>query len=527
MLRSRSDLLALVFCLLFFGIGCLWISETGIQSDEALFSAGIFPPMPGGSHLMGSHHPDMIMTYVGTLKSNLYRPVFTIWEPSAASVRVPAVLLGALTVWLFYLLVKRTLDVRTAIVATALLATDTSFLLTTRWDWGPVVLQHLCMVGGSLAVVQFVRSNRQVYVFLGFLAFGLGIWDKALFLWSLAGLVVATALVLRRQLVDSLSWKSIGLAILGLLIGAAPFLNYNLKSNWNTFRQNTVWSTEIFGYKAELLLTTLNGNALFGTITRDDWDLPVREPDDAAKRAFVFTSHLLGSPRRNLQPFLLILVVLLLPAVWRTRARTAFLFAAIYSGVTWVQMAFTLNAGTSVHHTILLWPIPYVAMAAVLTQALRQRQAVLLGIIALVCFSNLALTSTYYTNMLRNGGMIAWTDAINPASAFLPEMRPSLVCAIDWGFFDTVRLLHKGRFQMCDGVQDPERNLETFRRQIADPGTVFLNHTRGNEIQPDRVAKFLAAAEKTGYRKTSQRVFYDYNGRPIIEVFKLFNPQRP
>src|SRR5436190_35948 len=152
MLRSRSDLLALVFCLLFFGIGCLWISETGIQSDEALFSAGIFPPMPGGSHLMGSHHPDMIMTYVGTLKSNLYRPVFTIWEPSAASVRVPAVLLGALTVWLFYLLVKRTLDVRTAIVATALLATDTSFLLTTRWDWGPVVLQHLCMVGGSLAV---------------------------------------------------------------------------------------------------------------------------------------------------------------------------------------------------------------------------------------------------------------------------------------------------------------------------------------------------------------------------------------
>ena len=43
-----------------------------------------------------------------------------------------------------------------------------------------------------------------------------------------------------------------------------------------------------------------------------------------------------------------------------------------------------------------------------------------------------------------------------------------------------------------------------FRRQIADPGTVFLNHTRGNEIQPDRVAKFLAAAERSGYRKTSE-----------------------
>jgi hypothetical protein len=101
------------------------------------------------------------------------------------------------------------------------------------------------------------------------------------------------------------------------------------------------------------------------------------------------------------------------------------------------------------------------------------------------------------------------------------------VCAIDWGFFDTVRLLHKGRFQMCDGVHDPEREPEMFHRQIADRGTVFLNHTRGNEIQPDRVAKFLAAAEKSGYRKASERVFYDYNGRPMIEVFKLFNPQRP
>lgn len=526
MLRSRSDLLALVFCLLFFGTGCLWISEVGIQSDEALFSAGIFPPLAGGSHLLGSHHPDMIMTYVGTLKSNVYRPVFSIWQPSAASVRVPAVFLGAVTVWLFYVWVKRILDVRTALAGTALLATDTTFLLTTRWDWGPVALQHLCLVAGTLAVTQFVKSGQHAFVFLGFLSFGLGIWDKALFLWSLAGLFVATVLVLRRQLVPAVSWKSVSLAVLGLLIGAAPFLNYNLKYDWATFRQNTAWSTEIIGYKAELLLGTLRGDALFGTITRDDWDRPIREPDDAAKRAMISASRLVGSPRRNLQPLLLGLVVLLLPAVWRTRARTAFLFALIYTGVAWAQMAFTRNAGTSVHHTILLWPIPHLAMVAVVTEFFRQRRAVLLGIVTLVCCSNLAVTTTYYTNMLRNGGMPAWTDAIYTASAALPEMHPSVVCAIDWGFFDTVRALHKGRFPMCDGVQDAERDAEIFRRQIADPETVFLNHTRGNEMQPSRVEKFLAAIEKAGYRKTSERVFYDYNGRPIIEVFKLFHPQR-
>ena len=34
----------------------------------------------------------------------------------------------------------------------------------------------------------------------------------------------------------------------------------------------------------------------------------------------------------------------------------------------------------------------------------------------------------------------------------------------------------------------------------------------------------MAFARQAGYAKSYEHVFYDYNGRPIIEVFKLSKP---
>jgi 4-amino-4-deoxy-L-arabinose transferase-like glycosyltransferase len=516
--------------LLFVAVGSLWISEMGIQNDEALFSAGIYPPFGPSPQFFGHQYPMMVMTYVGALKAFVYRPIFRVWSPSAASVRIPAILLGTVTIWLFYVLVKRTLDAKTALFATALLATDSSFLLTTRWDWGPVVLQHLCMVGGILALVRFVQMGSLLSLFLGFFAFGLGVWDKAIFAWSLVGLGVAVLAVFPKKTAALLSWTHVAIAGVGLVLGAAPLIHYNLKYDSITFRQNAAWSRDILGYKAGLLLSTLDGNALFGGVTREDWEQPVRQPDDPLKSALVRTSLALGSPRKNWQPYLFLLAVFLLPFVWRTPARPAFLFCAVYVAITWIQMAFTQNAGTGVHHPVLMWPMPHLGMAAVVTEASRKfgraGMAILVSMGALVCGVNLAVTSTYYTNMLRNGGVKEWTDAIYPASAALPEMNPSHVCVLDWGFFEPIRLLHRGRLPLCAGVE-PEAEPEIFRRQLDLPNTLFIRHVEKQDVEAGRADRFVKAAEQAGYTQTSERVFYDYNGRPMIEIFKLFKPQRP
>src|SRR5215210_5931267 len=114
MVARRADALALAFCLLLVILGCLWISEVGIQTDEALFSSGNYPPAAASIRIFRKSFPTMAMSYVGTLKAYIWAPILSVWNPSAASLRVPAVVLGALTVWLFYILMKRTVSVRAA-----------------------------------------------------------------------------------------------------------------------------------------------------------------------------------------------------------------------------------------------------------------------------------------------------------------------------------------------------------------------------------------------------------------------------
>jgi 4-amino-4-deoxy-L-arabinose transferase-like glycosyltransferase len=524
MLRDRADRLALVFCLLFVALASLWISEVGIQSDEALFAAGIYPPFPDAPTLIGKPFPLMVMSYVGTLKSHLYRPILAVWPPSAASTRLPGVVLGGVTVWLFYVLLKRTLDVRTALFGAILLATDSTFALTTRWDWGPAVLQRLCLVAGMLGVVRFAESRRSGWLVAGFFVFGLGMWDKALFVWSLAGLGFAVLVVFPGRVKALLNARTLAVACASLAAGAAPLIWYNIQNDLVTLRQNTVWSTEDFQFKAGLLKATLEGSAMFGAIARDEWDGPLRPPEDPAKRALFRLADGTGAPRQNLQFYLLLLCLVLLPFVWKSAARTAFVFSLVYTAVTWAQMAFTQGAGTGAHHPALMWPLPQLGMAAVTAEASRRAGRFGLPIVAAgvgaVAISNVLVTATYYRNMLQNGGNAVWTDAIFPASSALAAMRPSTIRTLDWGFYDNLRLLHRGRIPLSYGY-DPSQVPSMVRDQLSESDAVYITHTRDYLLEKESAERFLAFAESEGYEKTNPRIYYDYNGRPIIEVFRL------
>src|SRR6476646_8585452 len=125
--------------------GFFFIPHAGIQNDEALFASGIYQQI-GISQtvkIFGHRVPLMLISYLGALKSWIYAPIFRFWKPSAASVRVPVILAAGLTIWLFWSLLRRIAGYRAAALGCALLASDTLFLITSCFDWGPVVLQHL------------------------------------------------------------------------------------------------------------------------------------------------------------------------------------------------------------------------------------------------------------------------------------------------------------------------------------------------------------------------------------------------
>ena len=522
-----TNALALLLCLLCFATGVLWVSHIGIQSDEALFTSAIYPPFGPQFRLRAFHHdiPLMVMSYVGSLKSAIWAPIFFLWYPSPASLRVPSVLLAAVTVWLFYKLLLEALGPRTALAGCALLATDTMFLLTARWDWGPVVLQHLCLVLAMLLLHRFWRQPWSRWLFLGFFVLGLGLWDKAVFSWSLAGLGLAALITFPRQVFQLFTPRRFGLAILAFLVGCLPLVIYNAKYRLVTFSSNAKFSTDEFEYKLALLKGTWRGDSLFGSIMRDEWDGPVLEAQDDSQRLLFKINELGGHPRRNLLWPLLLLSLAMLPIVWRTPARKAAIFGLIFCLVTFLLMALTKGAGTGLHHSVLLWPMPHLIMASLLAAAsarIRFGRPALAVLIAAACISNLLLTTTYYTNMLRNGGTSVWSDAIFPLSDALKQERPNRLCLQDWGFFDNLRMLHQGALPICvAGNPDTPEGKAYTKAQWDEPGNLFVGHTEPFTVEAESRKRYLEFMKEAGYHKEHVRIFQDSNGRPTAELYAI------
>ena len=178
-----------VFAFLFVFLGIVLIPYAGLESDEVLFTPPLYGPINTAFAIRLFHHtvPLMVMSYIGALKTFVYWPLSWIFPVNVYFVRLPMVLVGAATVLIFYKWAAIFAGSRGALLAAALLATDPTFLLTDTFDWGPVALQHLLVVSGCLLIA---RGRLSWGTFL----FGLALWNKAIFLWTLSGLTLAAFL---------------------------------------------------------------------------------------------------------------------------------------------------------------------------------------------------------------------------------------------------------------------------------------------------------------------------------------------
>lgn len=525
-MKFRSFLF-LTFCNLYFVIaGLLLIPYAGFQHDEAAFADAIFQ---GGStfyswHLGHRWYPLMINSYAGALKTWIYWPIFKVWRPSPYSLRMPVLLIAALSMVVFWPIMVRAGGRRAAVIASVLLATDSMYLMTSVFDWGPCALQHLFLVSVMLAFIRYQGTGKPALLGLASFLAGVAVWEKALFFWLAGGLVAAGLAIYPRYIWQHLSKRNLAIAVGGFSLGAAPFLLYNVHTPNATLRENAVVSTGQFASKLEAARRTLNAHALFNYIVFDDWMPLPRESSNAIEKTSLQLRNATGMSQRNYMPWAYGLSLLLIPFAWRTRAWRPTLFALIFCATGWALMLITRNAGAAAHHVILLWPVMLLFLSLPLAEASRRLPnktgiPALCVIVGFLAAKNVLVTNEYLAQFIRNGPTVLWTNALYPLSMDLLHSQYAEVDGIDWGTVIPLRVLERGTLPLAFLNVDAN-SPQAALAKMKSAGVVFLGHTRGLEVFAGVNDKLDAIAAKNGMAKQVIKTYPDKNGRPTFELYR-------
>lgn len=500
------------------------LPQPGLEDDEVLFATPILhlsAPTIFHTQVFDKQLPLMLLSYLGALKSWLYFPILTLLRPSYLTVRLPVLIIGSLTVWIFIWLLERTCGRAVAWVGGLLLATDTMFLFTTSFDWGPVALQHLLTLAGLALVFKFLSEGMRWALSLGFFCFGLALWDKALFVWLFSGLIVAAVVAFPREVWSRCTPRNIGLAAAGLCLGALPLGVYNAASNLATFRANSSFNLAQLPSRLHAFRITWDGQILWGYMVHAPWSPGTpREAGSALERISSTVHSLAGFRYHNeLEPALWIAFALS-PLLWFTPARRTLLFGLIASAVAWFQMAITKDAGLGAHHVVLLWPLPHWFIAVAFVEASRWkplawRKAGAVALVAGMVFlagENLLLTNEYFYQLTRYGALGNWSDAIYRLSSEVGRMRSAHFVVDDWGIANGLQVLRAGNASLVL-VQEWEH------ARWADD--VWIGHTPEFQVKAGGNGPIVQAARSAGYEKQIIKTVPDRNGRPVFEIFRF------
>lgn len=510
--------------------GLLILPYPGIEADEALFAGGIYAPerMAASVELAGRPVATMIMGYIGALKAWLYAPVFGLFGVSVATLRVPVLLAGAASVWLFAGLLARLAGPRAAAIGALLLATDPVFLTTTVFDWGPVALQQLLLVGAMLALWRFAGKRQERDLVLGCLALGLAVWHKAVFLWLLGALAVAAATLAGRELLG-LAARYWPRAAGAFLLGALPFVFYNLE------QPGRAWSGRRLGLqdlavKIEVMKRSIRGDAMAGFLVAAEDNPEGAAAKTAAEGASLWLSDRAGRRISGVQLWLLPLAA---AGLLLGRSRKPPLFFAVAFLAAWAQMLVTVEAGGSVHHTVMLWPFlhAFLALGLAAVASSQRWSARICALLVLFAASlNALATNEHLARLVRFGPERMWTDAIFGLADRVRTSGARYFHPADWGMGDQVRLLTAGGVIVEEAVQPFGRESldEEERRRVLErierPDALFARYEPGWAYFPAATRLLEETAQEAGFEAVRIATVRDRRGRPVFELFR-FRPR--
>src|SRR6266481_5269845 len=222
----------------------LGFRSPGMYYDEAIFLNGAVQVLSSGQEpsfahdpwswvtILGRRWPIMVMPYVGAVRDYLVLLPFALFGPGYYAARIPTALVGAFGIWGLSILMRDQIGAKAAALGSLALSIHPAYLSLTLYDKG--VAEWMAPFGAlSLALARYLRAATAARAFWIGVAMGFGVWSRANIVWLLASATLAGLIVLGRKMFIPL--RHMGALLTGGLIGGAPLLWYEIRSQGATF----------------------------------------------------------------------------------------------------------------------------------------------------------------------------------------------------------------------------------------------------------------------------------------------------
>ncbi len=467
----------------------------------------------------------MLMHYIGALKAWIWAPVFAIWEVDAASVRIPAIVIGLAGNVLACIAMGRWFGRTAALVTAFAICCDPTVGMQSRLDWGPNAIMYFCR-GGFLLSVAFATTGVARRGMIGMVVFAAaGCFDKLSFLWiavpGIATFVVFYWDLIRDRLclhrVATIAW-ALGITA---VVGGALLLALVVP-----LRPDQVHLLDRPLHAARLLLSALAGD---GAISVVYWGKAGRHGTQAALvlGALLLAAVLgLGSLRHQcpqwLRAWIWLIVFCALVALMfaATRAATGPHHAAVIGGLWQLPFVPPIAAGiaralalpTSVHRGF--------GQSAVRGRLVAVAQCALVAVASVMC---LAMTWQRVSAMSAPPVNPNWDAANWNVGIYIATSTDEPAVFADWGMANQAIALTGGR---SGRIADEwtafltQESAEDLLR-AGDVSTLYcLRMPQFEEMRGNR-DRFLGAAAALGLAPVRVAAFANEGGTDMIELVRL------
>ncbi|MEM7199667.1 MAG: hypothetical protein AAF628_05335 [Planctomycetota bacterium] len=441
----RLVCLAVAAVVLYGGLATIHLQEQGLNGDELHQAYGAFAYVGQPTQINAHCHvfglPLLNMPYSGAIKTAMYGAYLWAFDAQfeVVSWRLLGILLAGLALGGFMLLAGRPLGTAGILTVLALWLSDTTLLVGTRHDWGPMALALLLR---ALLIALWLRGLRP-----GPLAarssFGLGaitgfaLFEKVSNVALLMPLLLFFAADRRRR-----SRPHLVAGIGGLALGSLPLTVVNAHS-WLihgepvslTKADAQAARTDLWAFIADYL--SLGGGS------------------QARESVFGATAWAGADDIEGIATLLLLGLVLLAASCLRPdpKLRGAAVLATAYTAIAGVL--FALPAETKLHHWAIGTPFQYVAAGLALTacrqSARRRGRAIggaILALLVLLCGARAPGLLDYWEAVDQGRHSHMYSPDITALATFAAQQPSTTVfLASDWGATAAIYCLAQGRPQ--------------------------------------------------------------------------------